>query len=166
MIWVLPAIAAAQGAASLAGAFGNNRAVRRSVGSAREAAVVEARQIADQAALEARKNQFRTAQTLGRLRVLAAEGGAGGSLAAYARAAEYQSAYDDYVIQQNAYNRTLAVGSQFQAQALGLLGQRQSIAGTALNAGLNIASAAVTADRIASQEAALTIDPFPYGEDA
>lgn len=119
-------------ATSAAGAIGQNRAVKRSIGSLDRSFRAERDQTDASAALEQQKLARRTAQVLGRLRVAEAEsGGVGGSFAALENGAAISAAIDSNVLETNRVNTQKAIASQYVANATRILANKASVPLTA-----------------------------------
>lgn len=156
------------GALSAASAFGQNRAVKRSMSSLERAYRTERDQTDAAFELEQQKRARVTRQVLGRLRVLEAESGsAGGSFAALEAGTAIDNEINRTIIETNRVNQQRSLSSQFAATAARLAGQKTNaaLAGmqgalSGLGAGLQIESGlaemdAAKAAKKAQEEAAL-----------
>lgn len=137
-----PAALAIGGAQAVAGgvqASARNRGLRRAAGSARESAQSEIDQTSRAAALQKLKRRQEAAAIRGRLRVLGSSAGTGvgGSVDATFRQADLDEALSLAVIDENRRNAIVRANSRLRAQLVGLDNQRQSVAASALGAGLS-----------------------------
>lgn len=120
-------IVAAVGAVTGAGvgiqqAQAKNRAVKRSLAAAQQAAAVQGTQVSRAAALEQEKNRLRSEQILGRLRVAAAESGLDdtGSFENLYRQADVDAALNSAIIKQNRNDQLARVASGYQADIVSI----------------------------------------------
>ena len=127
------------GAAVAAGAAKQrNDAIQRSMQSANEAAATQAKQLAEQTALERQKRTIQSEQVEGRLRVAATEAGAGfdGSFAALSFQNAADAQVDDLILQRNYSNNIARVMSGLAATQAELESKGSSLALAAIGGGL------------------------------
>lgn len=117
------AIAAA--ATTTAGAVAQNRAVKRSIASQREAQAVQSKQLQDAAALERAKGVRNSELVRARLRVAAAAAGVGesGSYASLERQAVIDSTTNSRIIDLNLSNQLAALASGTRAANINAINQ-------------------------------------------
>lgn len=110
-------IGAASAGATAYTARQQNKAAKRAMLSAQQAAALTGKQVSKSAALEQQKNRIRSQQVIGRLRVAAAESGLAedGSFLDLIEQADIDTAINTAVIEENRKNQLLRVQSGLEA---------------------------------------------------
>lgn len=100
-----------------------NAAIKRSMGSAQEAARVQSGQVNDQAAIELLKRRNEAAMIRARLRVSSAEAGTGSGFDTLLDQAGYDQALNEQILEINRVNENRAIQSGLQANLASLAAQ-------------------------------------------